>query len=380
MVSAYSSTKPTYIGDDVYIKPTYIIAKAAFDTKFRSRSRKQIDNQKNLKDNKRRSDLSKKAMSNLRNAINWLVVSSKYKKVYSKAEQKHFYFKVNFITLTIPPQKNEVITEKEFKHCMATFLTYARKYFYLTNYIWKIEAHADKRLHVHFTTDTFINHKALRECWNRILQSKDLLNEHFAKFNNYNPNSTDVHGVYKVHDLAAYMCEYMVKKPELPEGYKGRIWSCSYSLSATNKCNTFIESNCDKNDLSFANSGKLKHKPIESKPDGLGETKKLADMWFINLNDWDKYVQGVVKSAFDNHIREIREKTKSCPTEYLTIDMFASNFSKKVSKLQPVKTDIKECEISTDIAKIGTTSFVQLSLNEMLISAESAVSNTNLIF
>ncbi len=55
------------------------------------------------------------------------------------------------------------------------------------------------------------------------------------------PNTTDVHSVKDVNNLAAYMTKYMAKglvssKPSAAEkrsasAYKGRIWFCSQSLS-----------------------------------------------------------------------------------------------------------------------------------------------------
>jgi hypothetical protein len=281
-------TPPTHVANDVYIQPTYFIIKKQFSGHQGKRSAKQKSNEVHLKDNTTKGQLSTKAISNLRNSINWLIHSAKYKRVWSKRDNKAFWFKVNFITLTIPPQSSEVVDEKAFQKCLNTFLVYSRKYFYLHNYIWKVEAHEDKRLHIHITSDTFIHYRKLRTAWNRILQSNGLLEDHYKKFNDYDPNSTDVHAIHKVNKVAAYMCAYMVKKPNLPENYKGRIWGSSYSLSNKNKCKCELELDYNQRDYSFSSNPAIRYKAIESKPDYMGRVGKLADMYMLNESDWQE--------------------------------------------------------------------------------------------
>src|SRR3569832_1458350 len=135
-------------GYNIYIKPTYVVTMPEFSKSNKPRSLKQRHNEKNLEKNSHKGLLSKKAMSRLRNAINWLTASAKYKRIYSKRDKKAFWFKVNFITLTIPPQNGKCVSEKMFKKALHAWLVYAQKYFYLKNYVWKIEAHEDNRLHI----------------------------------------------------------------------------------------------------------------------------------------------------------------------------------------------------------------------------------------
>jgi hypothetical protein len=101
----------------------------------------------------------------------------------------------------------------------------------LHNYVWKLEAHKDGRLHVHLSTDIFYHYNDLRSAWNRILQREGLLDYHFKKFNDYNPNSTDVHAVQKIYDMAAYLAKYISKSYQNEESFKGKIWGQSKGLS-----------------------------------------------------------------------------------------------------------------------------------------------------
>lgn len=355
MSSHSDFTAPIHIANDVYIQPTYFILKKQYSGHSGKRSAKQKANEVNLKENSNKGQLSTKAISHLRNSVNWLIHAAKYKRVWSKRDNKAFWFKVNFITLTIPPQESGVVNEKEFQKSFNTWLVYARKYFYLHNYVWKIEAHADGRLHVHLTTDTFINYKKLRESWNRILVSNELLNQYFQKHGNYDPNSTDVHAIHKVGKVAAYMCEYMTKKPNLPEGYKGRIWSCSYSLSTKNKCHCELEPQYNKRDYSFLNNPAIKYKAIDSKPDYMGKVMRLADMYFLKESDWQLQMDGLIKDAYINHRNRIRAGTPISPQSYRQIDFFSfKNIQKKL--LDPTeKVNLDTCEIKTSILKTGST-------------------------
>lgn len=341
---------PVHICNNVNIRPNYFVITPQFSGSRKKRSLLQLENESNLKDNRHKQKLSPKASSNLRTSINWLLHSAKMKRVYVKRDNKAFWFKVNFVTLTIPPQNNSIVNEKVFQSVLNTFFAYARKYYYLSNYVWKVEAHEDKRLHIHITTDTFINHKHLKDSWNRILQKRGLLASHFEKFGNYSPNSTDVHAVHKVNNVAAYLCEYMVKKPNFPEEFKGRIWGCSYSLSASNVCKVELDKSYNRRDYSFLNNPVIRYKAVQSKPDSMGVTKVIADMYLLNEWDWDKHMTGLIKDAYKERLAEIREGTKVSPEGYRQIDFLKF---KKVVEISEIKKE------SINLAKCGTSCYIQ---------------------
>jgi len=69
----------------------------------------------NLKDNTTKGLISKKSKAKLKKAINWLIISSEQKKAFSLKTNHNYKFKINFITLTIPPQKEGLLSEKEVK-------------------------------------------------------------------------------------------------------------------------------------------------------------------------------------------------------------------------------------------------------------------------
>ncbi len=299
-------------------------------------------------------------MSKLRNAINWLTTSAKHKRVFSKSDQKNFWFKVNFITLTIPPQGSNVVTEKVFKKTLHAWLMYAQKYFYLKNYVWKIESHQDGRLHIHICTDTFIHYRKLRESWNRTCAHNGLLDSHLEKFGNQNPNSTDVHATRKVNDLAAYLCEYMVKKSSLPDGYKGRIWSCNYDLSHSNSCSLNVDPHEMNECMRTLSNDQIRYSRLESPPDALGQRKKIGEIFFVNTDCWSRIIKGKIKDEYDKHRFYIRSGTASPPLDYYTVDKFSEkNVAEYIEKSVKPKPEIS-CKQKKNTPKTGQMKFDQL--------------------
>jgi hypothetical protein len=240
----------------------------------------------NLRDNKTRGLLSEKAKQKLKGSINWLVVAAQKKTVKSMKSNNKYKFKINFITLTIPPQSDELVDEKKFKTILNTWLTYQRKMNKLNNYVWKVEKHKDNRLHIHILSDTFLHHRNVRNSWNTILQRNGLLESHYNKFKNYDPNSTDIHSIKQVKKVAAYVVKYMAKDGAEDKLYMGRVWSCSSKLShvmqnslevCPDKINEVVKPLMDK---------RIEAKQIFTQPNIFGNCYEVAQMYFLKPSDW----------------------------------------------------------------------------------------------
>jgi len=126
---------------------------------------------------------------------------------------------------------------------MHPFLVYMKKYKGLNNYVWKLEFQKNGKLHVHLTTDSFINHSELRFYWNNLLKKNGYLDKFISEHKHDNPNSTDVHSVWKVKNLGAYIAKYLAKNEDSEGVINGRIWGCNYELSAKNKCVLHVPAN-----------------------------------------------------------------------------------------------------------------------------------------
>ena len=295
----------TYIGQNVYIRPNYIITLPEYDTDRNFYSKSFLDNKQNLKDNKHKGKLSAKAQKELKTVVNWLVASAKKKTIYHKETDQHYTFKVNFVTLTLPDTENP-ITDKEFKeNLLNPFLTYCRKYFGLKNYVWKMEFQENGKLHAHLTTDSFVYWKDLRKAWNRRLLACGYMEDFKKKWGHEDPNSTDVHSVYKVTNIAAYISKYMAKNEQLTKDIKGRIWGCNYELSRNSKPKLFVWANEIADMVRPLFNPIIEFKPIMSKPDSMGQIKQFGEIFFMKEFNWG-LINNEIKNIYLSTCHRIR--------------------------------------------------------------------------
>lgn len=151
--------------------------------------------------------LSARASKNMAAAINALTYSAPWKTVYVRSEEKHYRYKVNFITLTLPSL--QLHSDKEIvKECLSPFLEAWQKKAPGLLYVWKAEVQDNGNLHFHITSNMFYHHKALRDDWNRFINKLGYVDRSVSS----SPNSTDVHSVRNIKNLAAYMATYLTKK------------------------------------------------------------------------------------------------------------------------------------------------------------------------
>lgn len=324
---------------ELHINPTYAVCIPQFARGGRPKTAKMQANELNLKNNDHGGQLSKKAIRRLSNAVNWLVASAEDKRVFDNETQRSYKFKLNFITLTLPTTDHD-ITDHFFKSVMLhNFINTCRYRFGLRNYVWKVETQANGNIHAHFTTDTFIHWRALRDVWNRILAKNDLIQPYHEKhknlsFEDYNnlynsegkyktdqvkkafnagvasnwldPNSTDVHAVYKVKDIAAYLAKYMSKSEEGRRKIKGRLWGCSYNLSENNKL--VVELAGTEGDKIFEPLTKsdIDYKPIQIKSAFSSAMTTIGEMFFYKISDWGTKLTGRLLEIFNEHRFNIR--------------------------------------------------------------------------
>lgn len=215
----------------------------------------------NLNDNENKyGELSDHARKRLKKAINFMLYLTKEKEIQShKIITKHQEFtteyqlgekhdnkinyKLTFITLTLPaPQQH---TDNEIKSkCLNHFLIELKRKFYTEKYIWKAEKQENGNIHFHILTDKFCHHAEIRKIWNKIIGKLNYVSEYQKRQKRFysdgfrmsqnphdkrnqdtqlkaylkakeedflNPNSTDIHALYKVRNIGAYMSKYLAK-------------------------------------------------------------------------------------------------------------------------------------------------------------------------
>jgi hypothetical protein len=299
----------TYIGQNLYIRPNYIVSLPEYIDTSNYKSKAYIENINNLDNNNHKGKLSTKALNKLKNAINWLILSAKDKSVYSTKTKSWFKFKINFVTLTLPDTTKE-ITDKIFKEeLLNPYLTYLRKYHGLKNYVWKLEFQKNGKLHIHITTDSFIHHKEIKRIWNMQLQTKGYLEDFYQKFNHRDPNSTDIHSVNKIKNLAGYLAKYMSKNSEDLIKIKGRIWGCSYELSRANKTTLFVDRDECHEVITPLMNTKIDYQSITTLDKYTNEPRNLGEIFFIKPINWINDIKGKIKDKFIEAIEQIRNLT-----------------------------------------------------------------------
>jgi hypothetical protein len=291
-------TPPVYIGQNLYIRPGYIVSLPEFSYSSAFTSEAFRKNQKNLLDKAHNGVISQKADKKIRNAINWLLCAAEPKKVYVKKTNSWFDFKVNFITLTLPDTANE-ITDYVFKtKLLNPWLTYCRKYFGLKNYVWKIEFQKNGKLHLHITTDTFIHHAKIKSSWNRLLGSNGFLLDFYKKFGHSKPNSTDIHSVRKIRNLGAYLAKYMSKKLSDTKKLRGRIWGCNFEIARANKTTMFIDRNECHSALKPLMQKKIEWYKMQMVDKKTGLLKDRGEIFYLTMQNWLSDISGTIKEKF----------------------------------------------------------------------------------
>lgn len=172
--------------------------------------------------------------------------------------KKAIKYKMTFITLTLASK--QIHTDNEIKATLLNqFLIELRSQYKVNVYIWKAEKQANGNIHFHILTNQYIHWRLLRSLWNRIQEKlgyvtryqenmktlyqfheiKNLMPSEYhkqyifkpttnnldgrsvkkqyeafligCKTNFTDPNSTDIHAIYKVKDIQLYMVKYMGK-------------------------------------------------------------------------------------------------------------------------------------------------------------------------
>ena len=295
-----------YIGQNLFIRPTYIVSLPEYAGDLRPRSYAAIKNQENLKDNFHKGVLSHKAISKMKNAVNWILCAAEPKKVYNKKYNSWFNFKVNFITLTLPDTAIEVDNKMLQAKLLNPFLTYLRTYRSLKNYVWKLEFQKNGKLHVHLVSDTFIHHAELRKAWNRLLEQNGLIDDFFAKFGHRDPNSTDIHSVKKIRNLGAYMAKYMTKQAGDLQNIKGRIWGCNQEVSRANKCRMFVDRDSCLEKIRPLMQSNIEYKALGEIDKYTGQFKSYGEMFYLKYTDWQHNIKGSIKESFQDTIMMLR--------------------------------------------------------------------------
>lgn len=289
-----------------FISPSKLFVRREYYKEKQFRSAKFIENQKHLLNNSQNGAVSNKASKKIRSAIEWLTASAQTKLVFVKDLKRNVKFKVNFITLTLPSSQGQFDDKFVKKHFLAPFIKRLKRRNDVSNYVWKAETQKNGNIHFHIVTDKFIHYMAVRNMWNDVLRKNGLLKEFASKHGHSNANSSDIHSVKNVNNLAAYLIKYFTKNDSERRNIDGRLWGCSYSLSRANSCKISVSANDIKTVTKGLSIEQLKYNSIESKPDSMGNSFKIGDMYYINPGQWGVDIKGKIFQEYTEHCAQIR--------------------------------------------------------------------------
>lgn len=190
----------------------------------------------NLKDNHVKGCLSAVSARKMRDLVQSWTNCIKANQLKTKKPLDSY---ISFITLTLPsPQMDG---DKELKRkALDKFLIYLQRKYKVTAYVWKAEPQENGNLHFHILANKFVEWQEIRKTWNAILEPLGYIDQFFQKHGHRDPNSTDIHGLYKdktgkeINFIGSYMAKYMAKngqgKDKISRKIIGRVWGCSDNL------------------------------------------------------------------------------------------------------------------------------------------------------
>lgn len=215
----------------------------------------------NLQNNHNKyNELSQHSRKRLQKSINYMLYMSKLKEISGQKvlckklkteieitkgikRNTKIKYQITFITLTLSAIQHN--TDEEIKSKLLNhFLTDLKRQQKVDLYIWKAEKQENGNIHFHILTNKYIPWQWIRSKWNKIQNKKgfEYVNQYSINMQNFfkngfklfendtrtqakqfeiyeknkkenwtNPNSTDIHAIYKIKNIGAYMSKYMSK-------------------------------------------------------------------------------------------------------------------------------------------------------------------------
>lgn len=240
--------------------------------------------------------ITKGSAKRLRKAINILISLSEWKEATNFETGQVFKFKLNFITLTLPSPQGSTSDQDLKKYCLQPWLKYWRRKSSGMSYVWRAERQKNGNLHFHICTDRYIYYKDLRDTWNRNLSRFDFIDRFEHNHSHRDPNSTDVHSIQKIEDLAGYLVKYMAKLDPLEQKINGRVWDASTNIKKASYCDCVIDTYISQELRELTNVP--------------GNRRFLADRCtglFLNPSDFENSLPPAISNTYQGYLQQLRQ-------------------------------------------------------------------------
>ncbi len=207
------------------------------------RSVSQVTAQKNLVSNTVSGMVTGRIKTKIHKIVNNWVDAINYA---STAKHNTLKLYPSFVTLTLPSK--QIHTDKELNRmALGRFLIVLQRKYNDIKYLWRSERQSNGNIHYHIIIDKYIHYKEIQAHWNKIMNDLGYISayrleqilKHSSGFNlvsmlytsrtadqqfkayqygvstNWsNPNTTDVHSLKNVKNVASYISKYISKNKE----------------------------------------------------------------------------------------------------------------------------------------------------------------------
>lgn len=163
----------------------------------------------------------------IRKSLDKFLQLSKKKRVFNPITHKMQTFKLTFCTLTLSEADRIVEAKEAYEKLLKPMLRWFKEKQEVDLYLWKAELQERGQIHYHVTLNHWIHYSDIRNAWNNLQNRAGLLDSFYLKYGHKNPNSTDIHSVYKVRNIQAYLLKYLSKKEADGGQINGKTWDCS---------------------------------------------------------------------------------------------------------------------------------------------------------
>lgn len=257
-------------------------------------------NEVNLRSNNTRGEISKKARRRISKTIDWMLYMAKDKELYPHKKHNALTFKLNMVTLTLCSQ--QIHSDNEIKSKLLNqFLVELRSVYKSKLYLWRAESQGNGNIHFHIITDKYIPWSEIRNRWNRIQNKLGYVDRFREKYKGKTPNSTDVHSIWKVKNLSAYLAKYCTKENKNRK-IIGKQWGLSTALSQMKNavCERWSKLEDDIHKVFVGFKEKVK-------------SYEYATVIYVKIEEWKKIGCSYLACLIDEEIHKKKESTAQRP-------------------------------------------------------------------
>jgi hypothetical protein len=234
-------------------------------------------------------------MKRLRNAILLMIDQAEEKTAINFKTKKPFTYKIAFVTLTLPASQGDISDRDIHKKCFELWVKRMKRRFGLRSYIWRRERQKNGNIHYHIIIDVWIDHANIRSHWNACIEKLGFVSRFHKKHSHADPNSTDVHSIRKVKNLAAYMVKYLTKQAKQDQKIEGKLWDCSPNLKTKERCR--IPGFNNETATISVIEHQLSHKRIDC---------GFAHFYPLNKEEKRFILPDQYKSAYNEYLKKVR--------------------------------------------------------------------------